>query len=345
MGKELSTSQVEQLQEVAGASTGVSGRDLKISLNQLTALTPNVFFTDILDTLNFGDNPFDVFVKQDVLFGNRTRYVSTGMIQSQEYALGKTTPETMNSKPAPDYEDFSTSLVKSTYPLIYNEVEMTNYFKNSDNLTQFINQIRAVNNTSYESERLNSFLYLFGNTTADLPQYIKTELDKTKNKIVNTKALGNKKDYKEVFTSIVEIAQDMGTKGKPATNKYNIGFTNGQTTNGTATAKYNKSNMNNDLVLIISNSDLLKLSKEAASIYHQEFYQGTNKFYKVIEADIPAGTAYLLDKETLRVYPKINRTIANEWMDLSMTITSHVFAYWGIFKYGNGIKLTFNIQP
>ena len=341
MAKELSTSQVEQLQEVAGAPTGVSGRDLKISLAQLTALTPNVFFTDILDTLNFGDNPFDVFVKQDVVFGNRTRYVSTGMIQSQQYEMGKSTPDLMNSKAAPDYEDFSTSLVKSTYPLIYNEVEMTNYFKNSDNLTQFINQIRAVNNTSYESERLNSFLYLFGNTTVDLPQYIKNELNATKNKIVNTKDLGAKKDYKEVFTSIVEIAQDMGTKGKPATNKYNIGFAN----NTTAGAKYNKSNMNNDLVLIISNSDLLKLSKEAASIYHQEFYQGTNKFYKVIEADIPAGTAYLLDKETLRVYPKINRTIANEWMDLSMTITSHVFAYWGIFKYGNGIKLTFTIQP
>ena len=341
MGKDLSTNQVEQLQEVAGARTGVSGADLKLALNNLTSLQPNVFFTDILDTLNFGDNPFDVFVKQDVLFGNRTRYVSTGMIQSQQYELGKTTPETMGSKPAPDYEDFSTSLVKSTFPLIYNEVEMTNYFKNSDNLTQFINQIRAVNNTSYESERLNSFLYLFGNTTVDLPQYIKNELNNTKNKIVNVKDLGAKKDYKEVFTSIVEIAQDMGTKGKPATNKYNIGFQN----NTTAGAKYNKSNMNNDLVLIISNSDLLKLSKEAASIYHQEFYQGTNKFYKVIEADIPAGTAYLLDKETLRVYPKINRTIANEWMDLSMTITSHVFAYWGIFKYGNGIKLTFSITP
>ena len=339
MAKDLSTSQVEQLQEVAEARTGVSGQDLKISLNNLTALTPNVFFTDILDTLNFGDNPFDVFVKQDVLYGNKARYVSTGMISSQQYDMGKTTPDLMGSKPAPDYEDFSTSLVKSTYPLIYNEVEMTNYFKNSDNLTQFINQIRAVNNTSYESERLNSFLYLFGNNNVDLPTYIKTELDKTKSKIVNTKALGAKTDYKEVFTSIVEIAQDMGTKGKPATNKYNIGFANGTT----ATAKYNKSNMNNDLVLIISNSDLLKLSKEAASIYHQEFYQGTNKFYKVIEADIPAGTAYLLDKETLRVYPKINRTIANEWMDLSMTITSHVFAYWGIFKYGNGIKLTFSV--
>ena len=112
MAKDLSTSQVEQLQEVAGAPTGVSGRDLKISLAQLTALTPNVCSTDILDTLNFVDNPFDVFVKQDVLCGNRTRYVSTGMIQSQDYALGKTTPETMNSKPAPDYEAFSTSLVK-----------------------------------------------------------------------------------------------------------------------------------------------------------------------------------------------------------------------------------------
>ena len=339
MAKELSTSQVEQLQEVAEARTGVSGADLKLALNNLTALTPNVFFTDILDTLNFGDNPFDVFVKQDVLYGNRTRYVSTGMIQSQQYEMGKTTPDLMKSKPAPDYEDFSTSLVKSTFPLIYNEVEMTNYFKNSDNLTQFINQIRAVNNTSYESERLNSFLYLFGNNNVDLPAYIKTELDNTKNKILNVKDLGAKTDYKDVFTAIVETAQDMGTKGKPATNKYNIGFAN----NNTNGAKYNKSNMNNDLVLIISNSDLLKLSKEAASIYHQEFYQGTNKFYKVIEADIPAGTAYLLDKETLRVYPKINRTIANEWMDLSMTITSHVFAYWGILKYGNGIKLTFTV--
>ena len=117
MAKELSTSQVEQLQEVAGAPTGVSGRNLQTSLNNLTALTPNVFFTDILDTLNFGDNPFDVFVKQDVLFGNRTRYVSTGMIQSQEYAMGKTTPDLMNSKPAPDYEDFSTSFIILRYSL------------------------------------------------------------------------------------------------------------------------------------------------------------------------------------------------------------------------------------
>lgn len=339
MKKDLTRKQVEQLQEVADAPSGVSGRDLKRALDNLTSLTPNVFFTDILDTLNFGDNPFDVFIKQDVLFGNRTRYVSTGMISSQEFKLGNYTPDLMGSKPAPDYEDFSTSLIKSTYPLVYNEVEMTNYFKNSDNLTTFINQIRAVNTTSYESERLNSFLYLFGNTTVDLPLYIKTELDKTKAKILNVQDLGQKADLKEVFTSIVELAQDMGTKGKPATNKYNIGFTKGTTTG----AKYNRSNMNNDLVLIISNSDLLNLSKEAATIYHQEFYQGTNKFFKVIEADIPKGTAYLLDKETLRIYPKINRTIANEWMELSMTITSHVFAYWGIFKFGNGVKLTFTL--
>lgn len=340
MAKTLSTKQVEQLQEIADAPSGVSGRDLRLALDNLTSLTPNVFFTDILDTLNFGDNPFDVFVRQDVLFGNKTRYVSTGIINSQEFKLGNVTPDLMGSKPAPDFEDYSTSLVKSTYPLIYNEVEMTNYFKNSENLTTFINQVRAVNNKSYENERLNSFLYLFGNTTVSLPLYIKTELDKTKAKIVNTVALGTKNDYKDVFTSIVETAQDMGAKGKPATNKYNIGFTNGTT----AGAKYNRSSMTNDLVLIISNSDLLNLSKEAANIYHQEFYQGTNKFYKVIEADIPKGTAYLLDKETLRIYPKINRTIANEWMELSITITSHVFAYWGIFKFGNGVKLTFSLK-
>lgn len=308
MSKDLNKNQVEQLVNVANAKTGVSGSKLKLSLDALTSLTPNVFFTDILDTLNFGSNPFDVFIKQDVLYGNRTRFVSTGMIASQEYAMGKQTPTEMGSKPAPDYEDYSTSLVKSTFPLIYNEVEMTNYFKNSENLTTFINQIRAVNNTSYENERLNSFLYLFGNTSVDLPQYIKTELDKTKSKIVNVQDLGEKTDMKDVFTSIVELAQDFGTQGKPSTNKYNIGFAKGTYNK----SKYNKSNMNNDLVLIISNSDLLNLSKEAANIYHQGFYEGSNKFYKVIEADIPKGTAYLLDKEAVRIYPKINRTIANE---------------------------------
>ena len=225
MAKELSTSQVEHLQEVAGAPTGVSGRDLKISLNQLTALTPNVFFTDILDTLNFGDNPFDVFVKQDVLFGNRTRYVSTGMIQSQQYEMGKSTPDLMNSKPAPDYEDFSTSLVKSTFPLIYNEVEMTNYFKNSDNLTQFINQIRAVNNTSYESERLNSFLYLFGNDNVDLPQYIKTELNKKVDNTIILKTVDEVNSFDRAYQSFIVynfIADAIGLPGSPSSTWFCI---------------------------------------------------------------------------------------------------------------------------
>lgn len=341
MSNQLNKNQVEQLVDVSGAKMDVSGQALKLSLDSLTSLTPNVFFTDILDTLNFGDNPFDVFVKRDVLYGNKVRYVSTGIISSQEYEMGKQTPTEMGSKPAPDYEDYSTSLVKSTYPLIYNEVEMTNYFKNSENLTSFINQIRAVNNTSYESERLNSFLYLFGNTSVDLPSYIKTELDKTKAKILNVQDLGQKNDMKDVFTSIIELAQDFGTKGKPATNKYNIGFAKGSY----STSKYNRSSMSNDLVLIISNSDLLNLSKEAANIYHQGFYEGSNRFYKVIEADIPKGTVYLVDKDAIRIYPKINRTIANEWMDLSMTITSHVFTYWGVFKFANGCKITFTLKP
>lgn len=336
----LSKKQVEQIIDVANTKLGVAGNDLKLSLDTLTTLTPNVFFTEILDTLNLGANPFDVFIKREVLYGDRIRYVSTGIINSQAYEIGKYTPDLMGSKPAPDYEDYSTSLIKSTFPLIYNEVVMTDYFKNSDNLTTFINQVRAVNNLSYQNERLNSFLYLFGNTNINLPNYIKTELDKTKAKIQNVINLGEKNDLKDVFTSIVDIAQDMGTSGKPATNKYNIGFTNGNLV-GT---KLNRSTMRDDLILIISNKDLLNLSKEAANIYHQEFYQGANKFYKVIEADIPTGTAYLIDKETLRVYPKINRTIGNTWEDLSISITSHIFGYWGIFKYGNGVKLTYTLK-
>lgn len=339
MENTINTNKAEQLADVAGAQVGVSGNKALRSLSKLTNLTPNVFFTDILDTINLSKNPFDVFVRQDVMYGDKVRYVSTGIIDSKEYGMGKYTPDQMGSVVAPDYEDYSTSFVKSTYPLIYNEVEMTYYFKNFENLSTFMNQVRGVNTTSYEKERLESFLYLFGNNDVTLPSYVKTELDKTKAKIKNVQDLGTKTDMKDVFVELVKLAQNMGAQGKTLSKEYNIGFTKGSSTG----AKMNKSVMSEDLVLIISHQDLLDLGKEAANIYHQDFYNGERKFYKVIEADIPKGTCYILDKQAIRVYPKIQRSIANEWMDLSTSLTSHVFAYWGVFKYANGVKVTFTI--
>ena len=336
----LSNEQVEALAKVAGVEHGISGQDLGKAITKLTNLTPNVFFTDILDTLNLEDNPFGVFVKNDVMFGNRVRYVSTGIIASQEWAQGKYTPDLMGSKVAPDYEDFSTSLIKSAYPLIYNEPEMTNYFKDYNNLTELMNQIRAVNNQSYKVELINMFLYIFGNTTVDLPAYMKTELDKTTAKMLNVQDLGTQNDMKAVFKEIVKLANKMGGKGVPANKDYNIGFTKGTTID----SKINRSVPSQDLVLIISRDDLIDLSQEISTIYHQSFYQGDNKFYQVIEADIPKGTAWLLDKETVRFNPKLQRTTSEQWMDLSITITGNIWTHAGVFKYGNGVKITYLIK-
>ena len=330
--KKLNNGQVEKLTKIAGVDIGISGQDLGKAVAKLTNLTPNVFFTDILDTLNLEQNPFDVFIKNDVMFGNKVRYVSTGIIASQEWTQGKYTPDLMGSKVAPDYEDYSTSYIKSVYPLIYNEPEMTNYFKDYNNLTQFMNQVRAVNNQSYRVELINMFLYLFGNSTVDLPAYMKTELDKTTAKMLNVQDLGSQADMKAVFKEIVKLANKMGGKGVPANKDYNIGFTKGTTTVPSQ-----------DLVLIISRDDLIDLSQEISTIYHQSFYQGENKFYKVIEADIPKGTAWLIDKETIRINPKLQRTTSEQWMDLSITITGNIWTYAGVFKYGNGVKITYSI--
>ena len=335
----LNNEQVEALAKVAGVKNGILGQDLGKAISKLTNLTPNVFFTDILDTLNLEENPFDVFIKNDVMFGNKVRYVSTGIISSQEYKQGNYTPDLMGSKVAPDYEDFSTSFIKSAYPLIYNEPEMTNYFKDYNNLTQFMNQVRAVNNQSYRVELINMFLYLFGNSTVDLPVYMKTELDKTTTKMLNVQDLGSQADMKAVFKEIVKLANKMGGKGIPANKDYNIGFAKGTTTN----SKINRSVPSQDLVLIISRDDLIDLSQEISTIYHQSFYQGENKFYKVIEADIPKGTAWLVDKETIRFNPKLQRTTSEQWMDLSITMTSNIWTFAGVFKYGNGVKITYSI--
>lgn len=340
MAKDLSVDQVEQLAKVAKANIGVGGSRAADSLKAISNLKPNVFFTDILNTLNFKKNPFDVFVRQDIMFGDKVRYVDSGIIESQQYGINKPTPDSMGSKFIPDYEDYSTSLIESTFPNKRYDVELTYAFKNYENLTSFINKLRDTNNKSWDSERLNSFLYLFGNEKVKLPEYIKTELKKTRDKIVNVQELGEKVDMKEVFTSIVELAQKFGDSGNPATNEYNIGFAKGSVDE----SKWNKSSMSDDLVLIISCSDLLNLSKEAADVFHQTFYQGENKFYKVIQADIPKGTCYLLDKEAVRVYPKLNNTIVNYWMDMMTTVTTHAFTHWGIFKYASGCKITFSIK-
>lgn len=167
----------KQIADMAGVSTGITGKKIGKAVEKLTNLTANVFATDIMRTLNFEKNPFDVFVRRDVLYGKGVRYVSTGIIESVEGGQGKYTPDQMGSKPAPDYEDFSYTEIQSTFPLIYNEPEMNYYFKNYENLSEFMNQIRSVNNVSYENERLNSFLYLFGNKNVSLPQRIKDKLD------------------------------------------------------------------------------------------------------------------------------------------------------------------------
>lgn len=335
----ITKEQVQQIGELGGID--LKRANYRTNLDKLTNLTPNVFITDFISTLNFDSNPFDVFIKRDALYGNGVRYVSTGVINSQKYEIGKFTPDLMGSKLAPDYEDFSSSLIESTYPLIYNEPQMSYYFKNYENLSQFMNNVRATNNASYRVELQNSFLYFFGNANVDLPQYIKTELDKSMAKILNIEPLGEKGDMKEVFTSIVKLAQKMGGRGYSASKDYNIGFPKGSQD---ASRKLNKSNPSSDLVLILPVQDMIDLSTETATIYHQSFYQGDNKFFKVIEADIPSGTAWLVDKDTIRFQNKLRAVVSNYWQDLSTTITSHMWTFAGVFKYGNGVKITYSIK-
>lgn len=336
----INSQQAENLAKVAGFELGSPIKIAK-AVEKLTNLTPNIFVTDFIETLNFEENPFDVFIKRDAEYGNGVRYVSTGTIESQQWKQGNYTPDLMGSKVAPDYEDFSSSLIQATYPLIFNEPAMTFYFKNYENLATFMNMVRATNELSYKKERQNMFLYIFGNNTVNLPAYIKTELDKTTAKIKNVQALGEKADMKDVFKEIVKLSEKMGGKGFDASNKYNIGF---EAASEDAERKENKSIPSQDLVLVISALDMIDLSQEASTIYHQSFYQGDNKFYKVIEANIPSGTAFLVDKEAIRLQPKLRTTTSQQWMDLSVTMTSNIWTFAGVFKYANGVKITYSIK-
>ena len=339
--KHLTEEQVNQLAS-AGNIKVRAGEAAGKNIDRLFNLTPYIFYTSVLDTINTTINPFDIFIKNDVSYGNGVRYTSAGLIKSVPYVGGTTgfTPESNPAQTPTSYEDFSSSNFKEQYPLVYSDAELTEYFKDNTNLTTFINLVRGSLSTSLSNDRLEWFLYIFGNTNTNLSASVKAELDKTKAKIVNTKALGTFTKMTDIYKEILKVGADMGTEGKAATNKYNIGFTNGETV-GT---KFNKSIMKQDLVLVISQNDMIDMSSEAANIYHQEFYKLSEKFYKVIECDIPSGTCYIIDKETLRIQNKLDKSISNVWVNLDTTIYHHIWFFTGIFKYGNGIKLTYTLN-
>lgn len=342
MAKNITKEQAEVLAKAGDVKVRM-GEPAGKNIDKLFNLTPYVFMTSILDTINTTINPFDIFVKQDAYFGNGVRYVGSGLIKAVEYVGAGTgfTPESNPAQTPTSYEDFSSSNFKLQYPLLYTDIELTEYFKNGENLSTFINLVRASISKSLSNDRLKWFLYIFGNSNVDLTPEVKAELDKTKAKIVNTKAIGTFTKMTDVFKEILKVGIEMGTEGKASTNTFNIGFANG-TSSGT---KQNKSIMKEDLVLIIPQVDMVELGSEAANIYHQEFYKLSEKFYKVIECDIPSGTCYIVDKEALRIQNKLSKSISNVWVNLDTTIYHHIWFFAGVFKYANGIKLTYTLNP
>ena len=340
MAVKLTTSQVESINKVLKVAVKPTMLNVESTLKAFNSLTASIYATDFIETINLEDNPFDIFIKRDVKYGSGVRYVSTGIVESDEFKIGAYTPDLMGSKPVPDYEDFSSAFIKSVFPIIYNETEILDFFKNTDQFTQFLNKIRETNDKSAKSERLNMFLYILGNTTVNVPAWKKTELDKVKAKIVNTVSLGEIVDIKDLFKKVVKVAKDMGVKGTALSNKYNIGFAANSTD---VSRKWNKSSIKNDLVLIVPYGDMNELSQEISTVYHQTFYQGENKFYAVIEADIPTGAWYVVDKESLRIDPKLEKSNAMVWMDMSTTITTNIWNYAGVMKYANGVKITYTL--
>lgn len=343
MSNKLTPEQVGQIADLMDIPVGndVSRQASVKALGKITELTPNVFVTDILDTLNTSDNPFNIFIKRDVQYGNQVRYVSTGVIDAQEYKDDLYTPADGTVPFVPDYEDYSTTNLMEMYPMQYNRPRMTDYFKSIENLTTFINKIRGAIDKSRNRDMLNMFLYLFGNTTVNLPQFIKTEVDKTKAKIVNTKEIGTFDSMTKVFKEIIKVATDMGDGAISPKKDYNIGFSNGEQS-GTS---LNKSSMKSDLVLIISKNDIIDMSAEVSNIYHQGFYDLEQRFYKVIPCEIPSGTCFIVDKESIRMDIKLDEMTSGDYLNLNNAIVSHFWFFMGIFKYGNGIKLTYTYTP
>ncbi len=233
----------------------------------------------------------NIFLKGDLIYGKGIKNLNIGLIKPYDYTAD--TPKRIVDNP--NYptvsEQILTDAIETQAQLSVNRVDNLKAFSNGEEYSKFISYLKDTGFRSMKLFNQQMVEYVFGWNDANvlnLTDNTKAQLDKIKTQLKANKVPGTVTNTLELVKKIKETSQELEL----------VKLTNSG--NKKVASAVDKS----DQILVMSRKDALKLQFETSTIYNQEAYRLTG-FYQILELDIPENTFYILDKEALRFYPRI----------------------------------------
>lgn len=271
-----------------------------ITTAQTQELVKDYLKKEFINNVRLNDYiPLEIFVKDDLIYGKGIRNINRGFITPTDFS--NTNPARVPNPNVPSlYTQDLTDQLKLVFTNTVAKYSHLDSFANADELERFIEQLTSRLQASANLNMQQLIGYIFSENIPTelltLTTEQKTQADKIKAKFTYTdKLIVDPNDANAVEYIIRKQAYEL------TRYKVNNSF------NKTVPAACPIS----EQVLVISND--LYLSILQAKKLHFNPTDLFKEFYKVIVLDIPKEKIVFLDKEALRLYPRINEVLTQEY--------------------------------
>ncbi len=304
----------------------------KISASILVKTYKDIFF-DLIKS-NQGDELVNLVMKDPVKFGFGIRALTVGLLTQKDW---KNT-ERFASKPThvQTHQELISDEIRIRYHLTINTKEYRKYFKDAGAHDAWIARQTQAISLSSGVDIKSMVRYLLGVPKAQLTKTLTAEvfkeLDKLKAKIDAGRVITSPEANIISFIKTIR-EQSLTLAQTPAVNKmFNLNITNSDGDKIKLPVNLGVENQ----TLIMSWKDWNTFVNSQADVRNPEFYK-LPEGLKVIKADIPTGKAFIIDKNLINFYPRLEGVVQRETDRMEMDSTTHIWFVVGIFPTTCGV--------
>lgn len=326
------------IRELTGKEYDALTQGQKIeAFNEISKITYKTIVTDLIKGNN--DGGFSNFLVEPVKFGNGYRIITSGITNVEEFTTDPRQRYPQTRKLLEDYESTITDKTQLRLRITINEAETTFYFQTLEKMESFLNVMRKRISDTLNLTFQQSMIRFFGDGTFNIDTIAKdssfiTLLDNCRKAFKNTIQIKSDGSIKNVVKQLSKFVQNITSM---TTSKFNCGY-DGQDTN--FKKAYNDVSIN-DLVLIMSNEDLVDYNTEIqATVYNNQYFQLPK--LKIMALPIKSGTYWLIDKNALQIAPNRSVSYTDFYPNtLDFDYFRHEWFYMGVYPNAFGVKIEF----
>ncbi len=299
-----------------------------ITTQQKQTLVKDYLRKEFLNSIRTSTDNIAPFIKGDLVYGKGIRNISRGYISPTDFT--DTDPKRVPNPSVPKlYTEDLTDEFKLVFTNTISEEDYLSSFASAEELSNFIKQLSGRLEQSYKLNLEQSIGFIFDEKVEEglltLTPKQKEELQKIKTKLevakenLTVKALDAESIEQAIRLKAFELTRfkktNSGLKTIPASCPIN------------------------EQILVLSNTLFEKIKAARKGQFNPTDL--FSEFYKVIVLDSDENTIFLLDKEALRLYPRINKVLTQEYN--ARMETDYYLHFWltvGIYQSFVVKKLT-----